>query len=309
MRRLLDEQLVATHRRVAEAAGEMRTAWVESTRAVTARRARLDAAFGVARLCLRAWRELVDTVPAGAAKFKQRYDEAERYGYGCKLARRLHFMPWADGGDTVAYRRTDDDAQNVWRLLMLLFTYQRLVGAGRVRRRRHKSQEWRRNDVARRKAVMCGAWAPPLPSAAPPATVVARTPVWPSPAPPPAAPPPARDGGQHKRRGAAETTAARAAATPTAGAAAVKARRPGVAAAQVRVMSCPQDGVHNEVMRMPLSRVAHLPTHVEQPRRRKRTTAEIDAARARVKRRRHDGQLRMDTRAVQRRLQTHMGDG
>ena len=145
------------------------------------------------------------------------------YGYGCKLARRLHFTPWAAGGDTMAYRRTDDDAQNVWRLLMLLFTYQRLVGAGRVRRRRHKSQEWCRNDVARRKAVMRSVWAPPLPSAAPPATVVARTPVWPSPAPAPAARPPARDGGQHKRRGAAEMTAEREAAEPTAGAAAVRA--------------------------------------------------------------------------------------
>ena len=126
MRRLLDEQLVATHRRVAEAAGEMRVAWVEATRAVTARRAKLDSAFGVARVCLRAWRELVDTVPAGAAKFKQRYDDAERYGYGCKLARRLHFTPHADDGDMGL------DAQNAWRLLMLLFSYQRLVGAGRT---------------------------------------------------------------------------------------------------------------------------------------------------------------------------------
>lgn len=50
MRHLLDEQLVATHRRVAEAAGEMRTAWVDSTRAFTARRAKFDAAFGVARV-------------------------------------------------------------------------------------------------------------------------------------------------------------------------------------------------------------------------------------------------------------------
>ena len=107
------------------------------------------------------------SVPAGAAKFKQRYDDAERYGYGCKLARRLHFTPWADGGDTAAYRRSDDDAWNVWRPLMLLLSYQRLVGAGRVRRRRHKSKEWRRDDTARRTAVMRSGWAPPLPSAAP----------------------------------------------------------------------------------------------------------------------------------------------
>ena len=192
----------------------------------------------------------MDTVPAGAAKFKQRYDDAERYGYGCKLARRLHFTPWADGGDTVAYRRTDDDAQNVWRLLTLLFSYQRLVGAGRVRRRRHKSKEWRRDDTARRTAVMRSGWAPPLPSAAPPPTTVACTPDWPRPAPTQAARPPA------------QRAAARAAASPTAGAAAVIARRSSTAATHVRVVSCPGDGAHNEVMRLPLARAAHLPTHV-----------------------------------------------
>ena len=309
MRRLLDEQLVAAHRRVVMAADEVRTAWVEATRAVTARRARLDAAFGVARVCLRAWREVTDNVPAGAAKFRQRYDDAERYGHGCRLARRLHFAPWTDGGDTMAYRRTDDDAWNGWRLLMLLLTYQRLVGAGRVRRRRHKSETWRRDDAARRTAMARSAWAPPLPSAAPPLTAVARAPAWPGPAPAPAATPPRRNSGQRKRRSAAEMTAARQAAPSTAGAAAVKARRSGVAATHARVMSCPGDGLHNEVMRLPLARAAHLPTHVEPPRRRRRTAAELEDARARVKRRRHDGQLRMDTDEVQSRLRLWLGDG
>ena len=282
----------------------MRTAWVEATRVVTARRAKLDAAFGVARVCLRAWRELVDTVPAGAAKFKQRYDDAERYGYGCKLARRLHFAQQADDGDMGL------DARNAWRLLMLLFSYQRLVGAGRVRRRRHKSKEWRRDDAARRTAIMRSGWAPPLPSAAPPPTTVACAPDWPRPAPTQAARPHAQGSPPAtRRRGAAERAAAWAAVSPTAGAAAVVARRSGIAATHVRVVSCPGDRVHNEVMRLPLARTAHLPTHVEQPQQQRRSQAEMYAVRARgVKRRCHDGQLRMDGEAAKR-LRSRLGDG
>ena len=261
-------------------------------------------------MCLRAWREVVDTVPAGAAKFKQRYDDAERYGYGCKLARRLHFTPWADGGDTAAYRRSDDDAWNVWRPLMLLLSYQRLVGAGRVRRRRHKSKEWRRDDTARRTAVMRSGWAPPLPSAAPPPTTVACTPDWPRPAPTQAARPPANGNPPTTtRRGAAERAAAWAAVSPTAGAAAVLARRSGTAATHVRVVSCPGDTAHSEVMRLPLACAAHLPTHVEQPPQQRRNQAEMDAARARVKRRRHDGQLRVDGEVAKRLRGSWLGDG
>ena len=89
----------------------------------------------------------------------------------------------------------------------------------------------------------------------------------------------------------------------------MKARRLGVAATHARVMSCPGDGLHSEIMRLPLARAAHLPTHVEPPRRRRRTAAELEDARARVKRRRHDGQLRMDTDEVQSRLRSWLGDG
>ena len=194
---------------------------------------------------------------------------------------------------------------------MLLFSYQRLVGAGRVRRRRHKSKEWRRDDTARRAAVMRSGWAPPLPSAAPPPTTVACTPDWPRPAPSQAARPPAHGNPpKTKRRSAAERAAAWAAASPTAGAATVLARRSSTAAAHVRVVSCPGDTAHNEVMRLPLARATHLPTHVEQPRQQRRNQAQMYAARARgVKRRRHDGQLRTDGEIAKRLRGSWLGDG
>ena len=67
--------------------------------------------------------------------------------------------------------------------------------------------------------------------------------------------------------------------------------------------------MHNEVMRLPLARTAHLPTHVEQPQQQRRSQAEMYAVRARgVKRRCHDGQLRMDGEAAKR-LRSQLGDG
>ena len=82
------------------------------------------------------------------------------------------------------------------------------------------------------------------------------------------------------------------------------------AAAHVRVVSCPGDTAHSEVMRLPLARAAHLPTHVEQPRQQRRNQAQMYAARARgVKRRRHDGQLRTDGEIAKRLRGSWLGDG
>ena len=88
------------------------------------------------------------------------------------------------------------------------------------------------------------------------------------------------------------------------------ARRSGAAATHVRVVSYPGDAVHSEVMRLPLARAAHLPTHVEQPRQQRRDQAQMYAARASgVKRRRHDGQLRVDGEVAQRLRGSWLGDG
>ena len=144
-RRVFDKIALAHVGEVVRVAGRIRDAWEVATQAAMARRARLDAIGGVARVVLRAWREVVDDVPAGTAKWEQRWGEATTHGHGCALARRLAF-----GGEGVAERWVSPhQAGWVW----LLLAYQRLVGAGRVRWRRVRSETWRRTDAARRRAV------------------------------------------------------------------------------------------------------------------------------------------------------------
>ena len=277
-RRVMDQSVVASHRAAVAAAGAMREAWTEATRAEHARRRRLDAAFAVGRVALRAWREVVDDVRAGAAKWSQRFGEAQRCGHGCALGRRLDFA--APAADAAAMSDTEWSA---WRMFMLLLAYQRLVGSARVRSQRLRSATWRRSDTARRRSQACGAWAAPLGG---PAVVAAM---------PGAAPQPAAGHTGH---------------VPTSGAAAVIERRARRAALQRQVVSDPSDRATREVMRVSAARAAVLPTHVPAEPRRRRTAREMTVARARsVARRRHDGQLRLDGPVVQERMLAWAGAG
>lgn len=90
---------------------------------------------GILRVLLRAWREVSDGVPAGAAVWDGRWNAATQHD--CLLARRLVFSDgcdvtwWTDGG---------------WQVQMLL-TWQRLVRAGVVRAARRRSSRWRASDL------------------------------------------------------------------------------------------------------------------------------------------------------------------
>ena len=110
---------------ILENAGEMRLVWAGATAKVRERRAAEEAARGVMRLLMRAWREIVDAVPAGAAQWDQRWAA----GRGCQLGRRLVGMS--------TRVHTDEHWQVRW-----LLEWQRLVAAGEVQARRKRSPAW-----------------------------------------------------------------------------------------------------------------------------------------------------------------------
>ena len=64
----------------------MCAAWGQASAAEVARRGRAEEGRGMARLVLRAWREVCDGVAAGAAKWEGRWEAAEACGHGCALA-------------------------------------------------------------------------------------------------------------------------------------------------------------------------------------------------------------------------------
>ena len=285
----LNRQLETAMTRARLAAADMHDAWIAGTRAETARRRRFDAAHGIARTVLRAWRELHDNLRAGSAKARQRMAEADIHGHGYQLARRLSFSE--DTGSAAAGGQQGDEATPMegvttqgrdgtepYRLLMQLLNYQRLVGYARVMELRRESPTWQAEERARRGAMAYGLairsnGAPPTRILEVEQATVAAT-----------APPTPPRGGQ----GASE---------PTAGALSVIARRAQNAARDVRVISCPMDRANSEVMRVTVTaaRAAGLPMHVATPpRARRRPTNEEWAAPRAGRKRRHDGQLRQD---------------
>ena len=318
---MLDQQLETATARARLAAADMHDAWIAGTRAETARRRRFDAAHGIARTALRAWRELHDNLRAGSAKAKQRMTEAAAHGHGYQLARRLMFSEGADG--TAAGGRQGDaatpeegettqgqDGTEPYRLLMQLLNYQRLVGYARVMELRRESPLWQAEERARRGAMAYGL---AIRSKGAPPTRVLEVEHATIAATAPSTPPRGMD-----EAGRAHTTPERTGASvPTAGALNVIARRAQHAARDVRVISCPMDRANSEVMRitMATARAAGLPLHVATPphTRRRPSDAEWAAPRA-GRKRRHDGQLRQDqpqTQELQQRwlLQGHARQG
>ena len=79
-------------------------------------------------MCVRAWREVADGLPAGAAKWEMQW----RRGVDCQLARRLVITQ-------AALARWDEE----WHPVRRLLTWLRLIRASHVRRARGRSDTWR----------------------------------------------------------------------------------------------------------------------------------------------------------------------
>ena len=114
------------------------------------RRARLEKRHGLLRLIVRSWREWVDDVRAGAAKWEVRWQQSGQHGQEHRLARRLHIGTdlWLHPS-SVTMRR--------------LLEYMRLVRAPYIHMRRRESAQWQALDTARRAALAATAPATPAP--------------------------------------------------------------------------------------------------------------------------------------------------
>ena len=100
-----------------------------STRRAVAWRERREAGRDMhLRLCLRAWREVADGVPANRAKFAQQW----RRGEDCALARRLH----------ISDRAMQQWGEVEWLAARRVLTWMRLVRAGAVHRKRTRCADW-----------------------------------------------------------------------------------------------------------------------------------------------------------------------
>ena len=107
----------------------LRRQWVTAAQRTVAWRERREAGRGMMRLCMRAWREVVDGLPAGASAFDQRWRRAD----DCELARKLHIS------DAALLRWGEEE----WMPVRFVLAWMRLVRAGRVHRRRQRNPEWR----------------------------------------------------------------------------------------------------------------------------------------------------------------------
>lgn len=108
---------------------QLRCAWRDATQPVVSWRARREAGRGLMRVCMRAWREVADGLPAGAAAFEQRW----RRGEDCVLAQRLVI------GKAAARRWGEVE----WLPARRVLTWMRLVRAGAVHRARSHNPVWR----------------------------------------------------------------------------------------------------------------------------------------------------------------------
>ena len=145
---------------------DMRRQWHAATRREVARRDERDANRDWLRLCMRAWREVADGVPAGAAAFDQRWARGE--GCGPPPREVDAFRSWARGVDCALARRVrgGKDGERKWSEVTWLWarrvlTWQRLIRAGSVHRRRQLNPAWQ----AKREAEHRRLWYSCLPNA------------------------------------------------------------------------------------------------------------------------------------------------
>jgi len=147
------------------AAAAIRDAWKARARRELARREAMEAGRDVARVILRAWREVTDGIRAGAARWEQDWAAGSevsarapargangRAGGGaggcarCVLARRLEF---GEGAGTLY-------AEVGWPVRVML-AWQRLVRAGKIRRlRMRRGSAWLEGEAARIAAGLRG---------------------------------------------------------------------------------------------------------------------------------------------------------
>ena len=137
-RRELATALALALGKVVAAAGALREAWVRSAAREAKRREAMEAGRGVLRVLMRAWRETIDGVPAGAARWEGHWEEGAG-GEACKLARRLQF----------GVRSGELLGQRGWPVRVML-AWLRLVRAGKVRHERRSNEVWRAADTQRR---------------------------------------------------------------------------------------------------------------------------------------------------------------
>ena len=145
----------------------MRRAWEETAAREVTWRARQEVGRGLLRVCMRAWREVTDGVPARAAAWQQRWEQGGPDT--CKLARRLTFGSDGDDGDDLeraerqvrarvmanrvargdhvpeedqaACTRAQRWQTGHWGMSFVL-AWMRLVRAGAVREKRERSPAW-----------------------------------------------------------------------------------------------------------------------------------------------------------------------
>ena len=87
MRETLADELASAAVGVGECCHALQQLWTRAAQRAVAWRERREAGRDMhLRLCLRAWREVADGIPANRAKFAQQW----RRGEDCALARRLH---------------------------------------------------------------------------------------------------------------------------------------------------------------------------------------------------------------------------
>ena len=118
--------------RVGECCGELKQGWTQAAAREVVWRERQEAGRELLRVCVRAWREVADGLPAGAARWEMLW----RRGVDCQLSRRLNITQ-------AALARWDEE----WHPARRLLTWMRLVRAGSVRRARVRSSTWRETQA------------------------------------------------------------------------------------------------------------------------------------------------------------------
>ena len=176
-RKELDKLAVGSWLAILQEAVDLRNAWQHAAAPVVTRRSQMETGRGTLRVILRAWREVVDDVRAGAAKWEGRWQTAQatpiptrrQYVCGCGYATTARVAFW-EHERTCTKTRTPTTTKQVnmgqltlarrlrfscndsmwaseagWRVRMV-FAWQRLVRAGKIQQARQHSPMWRESE-------------------------------------------------------------------------------------------------------------------------------------------------------------------
>ena len=180
----VDKAVTGAWTAIIEEALTLRNAWEQVATPVVTWRAQMEAGRGILRVLLRAWREVVDDVRAGATKWESRWQttkaltipERQLYTCACRYWTTDRAAFWRHERQCTVLRDSEQGKQSKkvymsphtlarrltftpghtsmwgreagWRMRMIL-SWLRLVRAGKIQRSRRESPMWREGERIR----------------------------------------------------------------------------------------------------------------------------------------------------------------